>query len=260
MKTHLSKTGASKRKSTQAQNIEINSTARARTLSEHFFAIRQEDINRDLAAPVDPQERFLSWQKAPIRCEDDLHKVEALGLHAILLDTYQFQEEGHAVDDYIFLAAYAVNVVATDFVEVALENKPLKQLGELLDSIKAREGRANELGWVDGDGPLDYEKASNEYARFVVSLLEAVHTTVLTRYRLTAVLELYESDFIRYELLRSQGLERHRKQLPPNASVGSQVTETSPNVRTFIEQALRQCNLGLAKSLALERTLSKPQP
>jgi hypothetical protein len=230
--------GALKRTSTQAQHTEITSAATPRSLFEHFLAIRQVDIDRDLAAPLDTRERLSAWQQTRVQCQDGLHQLEAQGLHSILLTTYKLQQEGQvALDDYLFLAAAAANMVASDFIEMALDHPPLKRLGDLLNCFKAREGRANELGWLNGDGPADYEKASGEYSKVVVSLLEAVHTTVFTRYRLTSVLELYESDFIRYELLRSKGLERHRKPLPPSAPVGSQVSETSATTRTFIEQA-----------------------
>jgi hypothetical protein len=207
---------------------------------EHFFAIPKEEINRALAVPMDVDDQQSRWQQCLSDPQRSVHWKEAQGLHAILITARKLQGDPHiALEDYLFLAGHAAKMVASDATRVAMKKEPLKRLRKRLDRIKARAGRAHQLGWVNGDGPANYEKASDEFVSFYFKLNDTLLTAVFQRYGLTLALELFESDYCRYSRLYAKGVEKHGPKSPQSARVYPPVSEMPALARTYLEQGLR---------------------
>jgi len=213
-----------------------------------IFAITQDQLNRDLALPWEIANRINEDYRSRSALPGDPSCLEAGRLHQMLLLAYAMQESGAmAMKHIVFLAGTAASDISTQVLMVALEKGRLRELSEMLLQIKNREGRSEKLAWTHGDGPADYEATSDKFIELVCKVSDSIQSVIFQRYRLTAVLDLYQKDYPRYYELFLKGQKHFSGRLGQKA-VNSPLSKRSPKELLLIEQAIRIVRLAFAET------------
>jgi hypothetical protein len=86
-------------------------------------------------------------------------------------------------------------------VSVAHEQGRLAELSRRMEDIRKSEGLQDDEFWPIGKGREDYQELSKESEELYKKVRDTVFTTVLRRYRLEDIADLYENDRARFDEL-----------------------------------------------------------
>jgi hypothetical protein len=101
------------------------------------------------------------------------------------------------------------DLIAEQALDRAHQQGRIAELGRQMEVIQRREGLGPDECCLIGDGPEDYQQLSNESEELYDKVHDTVFTTVLRRYHLGAVADLYETDRPKFDRLS----ERARKKI-----------------------------------------------
>jgi hypothetical protein len=173
-----------------------------------FFHLQQERIDEDLAAAsgrldaigrdLDAFSRLPREEKTPERAAVWYHN-QMLRARAVQL------LPGTNEDTALYLIAWAAAQICQEAADAAPDTGRFLELSEQIKEIQEREGLGPDEYWKIGDGPEDYQAASDEHDALMAELDEVILLKVLRRYRFDAFADLYESDRMTYEVMKEAG-------------------------------------------------------
>jgi hypothetical protein len=105
----------------------------------------------------------------------------------------------------LYFAAMAVHSIAEEAVSVADEQGRLAELGSRMDEIQKREGLQDDEFWPLDESPEDFRQLFSESEELFAKVYDAVFTTMLRRYHLDDVLDLYENHREQFEKMWEEG-------------------------------------------------------
>jgi hypothetical protein len=173
-----------------------------------LFAIPQTQIDHDAAEGERDFDRLIQETYAShLEHRDNKEpKVAAEYHHKQMVRAKVLYHRENLPEEYkLFYAAMAANKIAEEAVSVAHEQGRLAELGRRMDEIQKREELQDDEFWPIGEGPADYQELSNESEELYDKVRDTVFTTVLCRYRLNDIADLYENDRNRYDELSERG-------------------------------------------------------
>jgi hypothetical protein len=213
-----------------------------------FFSITQDQLARALATPWQIVNYLERERNSPKTCSADPSALEARRLHNLLLLAYAMQESDCIpLDKCIFLAGEAASEVSAKAVVAAMDKGQLKELSAVLNRIKERAGLTRQLGWMNGDGPADYEQASDQFCDLLLKINDTITVEVFRRYRLNAALELYQENSLRFHEMFYKGQKHFRVASRKAAPKPRVEVKESPHAIQIMEQGLRMANLALGR-------------
>jgi hypothetical protein len=168
-----------------------------------LFAIPQGRIDRDLAAAAqDP----LGCLKGALNRDNKEPQFMAEFHHQQMVQAKVIRLLDYLPEAYmLFYAAMAAEEIAEEAVGFAHDKGRLGELGRQMDEIRERGGFGEDHYRALGEGPADYRTLTLESDRLYDSVHGTVFTTLLRRYHLNNLAELYENDRSRYDDLREEG-------------------------------------------------------
>ncbi|HUR46972.1 MAG TPA: hypothetical protein VMZ27_13925 [Candidatus Saccharimonadales bacterium] len=224
-----------------------------------LFSISQDQLDRDLATPCQIIKRLNREDNSVPGGAVDPSALEAQRLHNFLLLAYALQElDFYPLEKRIFIAGQAAAQVATKAVLAAMDKGRLKDLSQTLDRIKEREGLSGKLGWLQGDGPADYEQTSEEFAELIAKIHDTLIVEVFRRYRLSTALEIFQEKSLRFHKLFYKGQNECQVASGMTAPKTEIDPQESPNGIKIIEQGLRMETLArrrLTRRAALDTSV-----
>ncbi|HUR45043.1 MAG TPA: hypothetical protein VMZ27_04125 [Candidatus Saccharimonadales bacterium] len=223
----------------------MNSQLNKQRLFEHFFAIPEEDIKSSLASREGLTNCASAFEQSISDHAQDSAQQKAFHMHVLLLVARTLEElDCVPLHRFVFMAGFAADAISADVVDLAMDKGRLKELRTILDSIKTREDRSDELGWLNGNGPADYEAASDQFSELIIKIKQLMMVEVFRRYGLSSILKLYEMDPLRYYRLCLIG---QKECLPKSVELTAGSQPTSPKNLMLIDQGLRICHLATEK-------------
>lgn len=172
-----------------------------------LFAIPQSQIDRDIAAGQEDFQRLVEQTRTiSVQYRDSNDpKIAARHHHQQMVQGKVARRLDALPEEYrLFLVAMAADEIAEEAVCEAHDKGRLGELGRQMDEIRKREGVHQDHHWVTG-GPADYQEACQESEQLFDKVHDTIFTTLLARYRLDDVTEMYEKDRDRYDELREEG-------------------------------------------------------
>jgi hypothetical protein len=172
---------------------------------KHLFARSRHQIQRDIHEPGGVSPRSPSagpdlsqLHDDPLALADDYHQRMVRGrLH--------WSRKDLPYDVRLYLATRPAMLIADHAAEIAYDHGRLATLCQRLDEIELREGLQHDEYWPLGEGPDDYQQAQQECDELHRRVTDTVFTSILRRYQLDEIVELFESDRQRYDTLWEQG-------------------------------------------------------
>jgi len=92
---------------------------------------------------------------------------------------------------------------------VARERGRLAELGRRMGAIQRRAGLREGQSWSLGQGPADYQRLCHESGELCGKVRDTVFTTVLRRYGLDVIADLFEDHRDRYDRRFERGRKRN---------------------------------------------------
>jgi hypothetical protein len=105
----------------------------------------------------------------------------------------------------IYMAGMIANVIAEDAVMLAHDKDTLSALNQQIREIEKREGLEEGEYWPIGEGPEDYQRLNREATALYDKVHDTVFTTVLRRYQLDDLADMYEETREEYERIFDSG-------------------------------------------------------
>jgi hypothetical protein len=180
-----------------------------------LFAIPQKQIDRDVAEGEKDFQRLMedsdtsTIEKTNNPEEEARHHHKQMVRAKVMRSRKSLQEEMK-----LYFAAMAVHSIAEEAVSVADEQGRLAELGARMDEIQKREGLQDDEFWPLDKGPEDFQQLFSESEELFAKVYDAVFTTMLRRYHLDGILDLYENNREQFEKMWEQG----RKMIFENSS------------------------------------------
>lgn len=173
-----------------------------------LLAIPQRAINQDL----------LEAEKDLIRLVDGTFsshlrnrknrdpEVSAEHYHKQMIRGKALQSMDTLHEDHKFIfAVMPAEEIAEEAVSVAHQRGRLAELGRRMEEIQIREGLQDDEFWPIGEGPEDYQALSEESEGLYESVHASVFTTILRRYRLKHIADLFENDRASFDARANRG-------------------------------------------------------
>jgi hypothetical protein len=170
----------------------------------HLFAIHPSQIDRDTAEGHRDVEELMEVTAESLLGQRDSADPEVVAryLHTNMVRAVVARSLGTFSEGFtLFFSASAADAIAEEAKLVALGGGRLAELGLRMDAIRRREGLAEDESWPVGEGPIDYQDISDESSALFTKVYDTTFTTVLRRYDLGDIADLYESDRPAYEEL-----------------------------------------------------------
>jgi hypothetical protein len=174
-----------------------------------LFGMEQAAIDRDLVVVEDKIRRVgaeLSSLSA-IPLDAKTSETNARLLHLLMVQAHELcRHEAVASEIKTFYAAFGAGHVAQEVESVATSKDTLAELSSRMDTIRVREGLAEDEFWAfKHEGPPDYQELSAEFGRILERVTDTVFLFALRRYRLGDVADLFETDRVLFEIQREVG-------------------------------------------------------
>lgn len=173
-----------------------------------FFAISQAQIDLDVADGERDFDRLMqdTYASHLEQRDNEDSRIEAHYHHKQMVRAKVLHGRENLVEEFrLFLVSMAASRIAEEAVSVAHKNGRLAELGCRMLEIHRRESLQDEEFWPIGEGPDDYQRLSDESEELYEKVHDTVFTTVLRRYRLGDIADLYENDRDRYDALTERG-------------------------------------------------------
>jgi len=173
-----------------------------------LFAIAKSQIDRDVAEGEKDFQRLMEDSDADQLEGDKNLEDMARYHHKQMVRAKVTQSRKHLRDEFkLYFAAMAAHGIAEEAVSVADEQGRLAELGHRMDEIQEREGLQDDQFWPVGEGPEDYQQLCSETEELFARVYDTVFTTMLRRYHLDEIADLYENNREQFE----EQWERGRK-------------------------------------------------
>ena len=127
--------------------------------------------------------------------------------HNLMLQAFFLNEHSPVpVDLRLCNADMAVETIAEEAVMNSLStSESLLKLEAKIKAMREHEGLEDDEYWPIGEGPEDYEGLSEESEKIIDQIRSFVKAHVFHRYSLSEFADLYESDRMKYEVMREAG-------------------------------------------------------
>jgi hypothetical protein len=184
-----------------------------------FFAIPQSQIERDVAEGEGDFGRLLEQLRdvdLGSRVSQD-PAVHALYHHRQMVRAKALRSLDGVSEEMKFQFIHmAADHVAEEAVRVAHEQGQIAALGERMRGIEEREGLKDGEYWPLGEGPEDYQTLVAESDTLYRNVRDTVLASVLRRYGLDDVADLFENHRTRFDAT----VERGRRMIFERGSSG----------------------------------------
>ena len=171
-----------------------------------LFAITRGQIDSDVAAGEKDFQRLMEDSDAEQLEGGETPEEMARYHHKQMVRAKVTQSRKHLREEFkVYFAAMAAHGIAEEAVSVADEQGRLAELGQRMDEIQEREGLQDDEFWPVGEGPEDFRQLCNESEELIAKVHDTVFTTMLRRYHLDEIADLYENDRDRFEELWERG-------------------------------------------------------
>lgn len=165
--------------------------------------VRQEIIDGEQNFDRMLDETFASSMAAR---ESQDAAVVARALHRQMVRAKVLQKrEAIPAEVRLFYAALPAETIAGEATSVAQTKGRLGELTDRMEEIEEREGLDEGEYWAIGEGPEDYEVLSSQSEQIFMQVQETMFTTILRRYELGYIADLYDNDREKFNEMREIG-------------------------------------------------------
>jgi hypothetical protein len=131
---------------------------------------------------------------------------EARTAHLTMVQAYALCQTKTTLPDFqVFYASFGAGNIMQMAEAVAFNQGKLAELGRQMSEIRRREGLAEDEYWLRERSPLNHQKLEAEADAIGDRIVDTVMISVLNRYRLHKLAEIYENDRRQWDLLREVG-------------------------------------------------------
>ncbi len=182
-----------------------------------LLAIPQKQIRHDIADGERDFDRLMETAVASHQTKQGSEDPElfAKSFHWQLVRANVLQQRDDIPAEVrLFYAAKPADIIAEQACDIAHEKGKLAKLSSGMDEIGRRDGLAEDQYWPLGEGPDDYQAFSAESDELFEQVRATVFVTILRRYYLNAIANLFENDREEFD----QKLEAGRKLIFENGA------------------------------------------
>lgn len=174
-----------------------------------LFDIKQDVINRDVRRAEEDirtiTNEISSLFSLPLTVRTS--EIDARLAHLLMVQAHDLcRRDAVAPELKTFYAAFAARHIVQDAETVAADKDTCAELSARMDSIRRREGLADDEFWVMKDeGPQDYRELDDQFGRVLERVADTVFAFVLRRYHMDEHADLFERDRVAFEIQREVG-------------------------------------------------------
>ena len=182
-----------------------------------FYSTSQEHIDADIKRAVtDLNTIGIFLPHTDRRVFDAPPQERALASHTLLVWASAFNRmENVHFELRVKTASSAALWLVQDAQYIDHSKSRGKEIGEAMKAIRRREGLEEDGYWLRGEGPEDYRALEREDEQRDDRIEQTVLPSVMRRYRMDDLAELYERDRLIFEIANEVGKRMERSPSPP---------------------------------------------
>ena len=169
-------------------------TRNSSEILDHFFSITNERISSELNSSLD---NFKEIDTKPI---GDDPEAKAESFHRKMIKVYgYFHHPRTHLEIGVFYASCVARYIAQEAVNVAYDKDTLAKISDDMKQIRVRENIPQDALIDEDEAPIELLELDDKHREISQNISDTVVASILARYKLLEVVELFEKDGERFE-------------------------------------------------------------